>query len=160
MIGAGCGYRMAGQADTIPTEVRTIAIPPFINNTTEYRIEQYLAEAVSREFLLRTRFRIVHDVEGADATLQGTVLGFFAYPANYDPVTNRASTISTTTQLHVVLRDSKSGQTLYQNPNLQHRERYEVSAFPKVYLEERQAALARSSESMAREVVSAVLEGF
>jgi hypothetical protein len=88
------------------------------------------------------------------------VLTFFAVPANYDPNTNRASTINTWTQLHVTLSDSGSGAVLYQNPNLQHRERYEVSADPRAYLEERQAALSRSSQSMARELVSAVLEGF
>lgn len=160
LAGTACGYRVAGQADTIPDEVRTIAIPPFENNTTEFKIEQYLAEAVTREFQTRTRYRVVNGENGADATLRATVLTFFAVPANYDPNTNRASTINTWTNLHVTLSEAGSGRVLYQNPNLQHRERYEVSADPRAYLEERQAALSRSSEAMARELVSAVLEGF
>ena len=160
LAAAACGYHVAGQADTIPDEVRTIAIPPFENNTTEFKIEQYLAEAVTREFQTRTRYRVVNSENGADATLRATVLTFFAVPANYDPNTNRASTINTWTNLHVTLSESGSGRVLYQNPNLQHRERYEVSADPRAYLEERQAALTRSSQSMARELVSAVLEGF
>lgn len=157
---AGCGYQVAGRADTIPDEVRTIAIPPFVNNTTEFKIEQFLAEAVTREFQTRTRFRVVNGENGADATLRATVLTFFAVPANYDPNTNRASTINTWTQLHVTLSESGSGRVLYQNPNMQHRERYEVASDPRAYIEERQAALSRSSEAMARELVSAVLEGF
>jgi hypothetical protein len=160
LASTGCGYRVAGRADTIPDEVRTIAIPPFVNNTTEFKIEQFLAEAVTREFQTRTRFRVVNGENGADATLRATVLTFRAVPANYDPNTNRASTTNTETQLHVTLSESGSGTVLYQNPNLLHRERYEVSADPRAYLEERQAALSRSSEAMAREVVSAVLEGF
>ena len=160
LASAGCGYRVAGRADTIPDEVRTIAIPPFVNNTTEFKIEQFLAEAVTREFQTRTRFRVVNAENGADATLRATVLTFFAIPANYDPNTNRASTINTWTQLHVTLSESGSGRVLYQNPSLQHRERYEVAADPRAYIEERQAALSRSSEAMARELVSAVLEGF
>lgn len=160
LAGASCGYQVAGRADTIPDEVRTIAIPPFVNNTTEFKIEQFLAEAVTREFQTRTRFRVVNGENGADATLRATVLTFVAVPANYDPNTNRASTINIWTQLHVTLSESSSGRVLYQNPNLQHREAYEVAADPRAYIEERQAALSRSSEATARELVSAVLEGF
>ncbi len=160
LMGLGCGYHMAGRADTIPDEIRTIAIPTFTNSTTEFKIEQYLTEAVTREFMSRTRYSIVTNENYADATLRGTVLGFFAYPTNYDPQTNRASTINTTIVLYVTLVDRRSGKVLYQNPNLQHRDFYEVSAEPVAYLEERQIALTRSSESMARTIVSAVLEGF
>ncbi len=158
--GAGCGYHIAGRADTIPDTIRTIAVPPFENLTTEYKIEQYLTGAVAREFISRTRYDVVYDAANADAKLEGAVIGFIAFPANFDPTTNRATTINTITQLSVKLWDNKSGAVIYQNPNLEHRERYEVSSSPEVYFEERQAALMRSSESMARTLVSAVLEGF
>ncbi len=156
----GCGYHVAGRADTIPDTVRTIAVPPFENLTTEYKIEQHLTRAVARELLSRTRYDVVYSEANADAKLEGAVIGFFAYPANYDPLTGRATTINTITQLSVTLWDRQSGALIYQNPNLEHRERYEVSSSPEVYFEERQAALVRSSESMARSLVSAVLEGF
>ena len=64
------------------------------------------------------------------------------------------------TRVDVTLFDRRSGTVLYQNPNMEHRERYEVSISPEAYFEERQGALVRSSESMARALVSAVLEGF
>lgn len=156
----GCGYRVAGQADTIPDEIRTIAVPAFQNGTTEFKVEQYVQQAVVREFLSRTRYRIVNREENADATLQGSVIGFVAFPQNFDPVTGRATTVTTITRLQVNLIDRKTGAAIYQNPNLELRDRYEVSADPEAYFEERQAALVRSSEAMARAVVSAVLEGF
>ena len=156
----GCGYHVAGQADTIPDRVRTIAVPPFENLTTEYKIEQHLARAVAREFISRTRYDVVYNENNADAKLDAAVIGFFAFPANFDPTTNRATTINVITQLSVTLWDRETGTALYQNPNLVHRERYEVSRAPEEYFEERQAALVRSSESMARTLVSAVLEGF
>jgi hypothetical protein len=92
--------------------------------------------------------------------LFGSVVGFVAFPQNFDPNTNRATTVTTITRLQVNLVDRRSGATIYQNPGFEYRERYEVSADPTVYFEERQAALERSSEAMARAVVSAVLEGF
>lgn len=157
---AGCGYRVAGQADTIPDQVRTIAVPAFANATTEYKIEQYLTRSVVREFLSRTRYDVIENEASADATLRGTVVSFVAFPANFDQATNRATAINTITQLQVTLVERETGRVLYQNPNLQHRERYEVSSDPEAYFEERQAALTRSSDAVARTVVSAVLEGF
>lgn len=156
----GCGYHIAGKADTLPTDLRTIAVPAFQNGTTEYKIEQYMTQAVKRELLTRTRYQVVNREENADATLQGSVVGFLAFPQNFDPKTSRATTVTTIMRIQVNLVDRRTGTTLYQNPNLEYRDRYEVSADPEAYFEERQAALQRSSEAMARAVVAAVLEGF
>lgn len=160
LVATGCGYHIAGQADTIPDEVRALAVPAFENGTTEYKIEQYVQQAVVRELLARTRYQVVNREENADATLRGAVIGFLAFPQNFDLATGRATTVTTITRVQVSLVDRKTGETLYNNPNLEFRDRYEVSADPEVYFEERQAALERSSEAMARTLVSAVLEGF
>jgi len=159
-LGVGCGYRVAGQADTIPDQIQAIVVPAFENATTEYKLEQYVTQAVKREFLSRTRYAVVNDEENADAALLGSVVSFLALPQNFDPVTGRATTVMTLIRLHVTLWDRRKGQAIYQNPGLEHRERYEVSFDPEAYFEERQAALLRSSQSMARTLVSAVLEGF
>ena len=160
LVATGCGYHIAGQADTIPDEVRALAVPAFENGTTEYKIEQYVQQAVVRELLARTRYQVVNREENADATLRGAVIGFLAFPQNFDLATGRATTVTTITRVQVSLVDRKTGETLYNNPSLEFRDRYEVSADPEVYFEERQAALERSSEAMARTLVSAVLEGF
>lgn len=156
----GCGYRVAGQADTIPTRIRTVAVSPFENVTTEYKIEQYMASAVTREFISRTRYQVINDPAQADAKLTGAVVQFFAFPQNLDPVSGRATTVTTITRVQVTLVDRQTGEVLYQNPNLTHREQYQVSADAGAYFEEREAAVARATESMARRLVSAVLEGF
>lgn len=160
LAAAGCGYHIAGRADTVPDEIRAIAVPAFQNGTTEYKIEQYMRQAVVRELLSRTRYQVVNREENADATLQGSVIGFLAFPQNFDVKTGRATTVTTITRVQVNLIDRRTGEPIYQNPNLEFRDRYEVSADPQAYFEERQAALERSSEAMARTLVSAVLEGF
>src|SRR5579863_10780946 len=68
-----CGYHTAGHAITLPTNVNTIAIPTFVNNTETYKIEQRLTAAVVQEFTTRTHYRIVNNADtDADATLRGT----------------------------------------------------------------------------------------
>src|ERR1700689_2237648 len=67
---AGCGYHTAGHAGQLPENVRTIAVPAFINDTTTYRIEQLLTSSVVREFTTRTHYHILNATgEGADETL-------------------------------------------------------------------------------------------
>ena len=160
LAACSCGYHVAGTADMLPENIQTIAVPPFTNGTTEFKIEQYMTAAVVDELISRTRYRVVSDAPNADARLQGSVVGFYAVPSNYDPITQRATSVTIVANLSVTLWDSRSGQAIYQNPNLEHRGRYEVSVDPDVYFEERQAAIVRSSETMARTLVSAVLEGF
>lgn len=159
LLGA-CGYRIAGQADTLPDTIQTIAIPPVRSATTEFKIEQMLTSALTREFITRTRYHVVTKRDEADATLDGTVIDVRVYPVIFDPRTGRATAIATLTRVQVSLWNQRTGQLLYQNPNFEYRERYEVSTDADAYFEERQVALQRTSEGAARDIVSAVLEGF
>jgi hypothetical protein len=160
LLASSCGYHIAGKANTLPETIRVIAIPPFGNGSMEYKVEQYMTQAVVREFIRRTRYQIVADESEADATLLGAVINVHVFPAVFDPVSQRATSVNTLTQIRVSLVDRKTGQLLYDNPNFEYRERYEVSTDANAYFEERQSALVRSSEATARSLVSAVLEGF
>ena len=55
----GCGYHTAGHVTTIPSNVQTIAIPSFVNQTQTYKIEQTLTAAVVREMVTRTHYHVV-----------------------------------------------------------------------------------------------------
>jgi len=80
---------VVGRANTLPAGIRTIAVPAFQNQTTTYRIEQRLTQAVVREFLTRTKYRIVADPEAADATVRGQIAGLDAGAVVFDPATGR-----------------------------------------------------------------------
>ena len=159
-LAVSCGYRTVGSANTIPDRIQNVSIKTFQNATTEYKIEQHLTQWVVREFISRTRYQIVHDDNNADATLDGTVLNFLVYPVIFDPVSGRATSVSTITHVRIVLRDRRTGEVLYENPFFEHRERYEVTTSAEDYFEEREAALVRTSQGVARDLVSAVLSGF
>ncbi len=156
----GCGYRVAGKADLLPGRIRTIAVPAFHNATTRYKLTEWLPGAITREFLTRTRYRIVPREEDADAVLQGTVISYGSYPTVFDPATSRASTVQISVIVSVVLRERASGAVLYEQSNVEFRERYEISVDPEAYFEESDTALERLSRDVARTVVSAILEGF
>jgi outer membrane lipopolysaccharide assembly protein LptE/RlpB len=160
LLATACGYHVAGRADLVPKNIQAIAIPAFSNLTTRYKLTDRLPEAISREFISRTRYRIVPDPTQADAVLNGAVLSYTSYPTIFDPVTGRASGVQLQVTLRVTLVERASGKILFNRPNMDVRERYQISTDPSVFFEESDAALDRASQQTARQVVSSILENF
>jgi outer membrane lipopolysaccharide assembly protein LptE/RlpB len=160
LIAGGCGYHTAGHSAQLPENVKTIAVPAFVNETTTYRIEQMLTASVVREFTTRTHYRILNDPgEAADATLRGTVLSTSASPLTYNSATGQAASVLVVVSAKVSLID-RQGKILYQNPSYLFREQYEVSQDLTSFFEEDSPAFRRLSQDFARTLVSNILEGF
>jgi outer membrane lipopolysaccharide assembly protein LptE/RlpB len=157
---AGCGYHVGGKADLLPKDIKVIAIPAFGNVTTRYKLTDKLPAAITREFLTRTRYHVVANPEEADAILQGAVVNYFSSSTVFDPQTGRASGVQMSVFLQVTLQDRKTGAILFQRPNMEFRQRYEISVDQLAYFEESDVALARLSHEVARTLVSSILENF
>jgi TolB-like protein len=147
---SNCGYRVAGSTNLLPKNIHTIAVTPFGNLTTQYKLSTYLSEAVSHELIARTGYTIVADPAKANMFTNATVA---------DPVTGRGTGAQIIVLMQVRLV-AKDGKVLLNRPNLEFRDRYEISVDAKQYLDESQAALSRLSKDVARTVVSAILENF
>jgi len=158
--GIGCGYHTAGHAVQLPENVKTIAVPAFVNETSTYRIEQTLTSSVVREFTMRTHYHILNTPgEAADATLRGTVVSTSASPLTYNSTTGQAASVLVVVSMKVSLTD-RGGRVLYQNPSYLFREQYEVSQDLASFFEEDSPAFRRLSQDFARTLVSNILEGF
>jgi outer membrane lipopolysaccharide assembly protein LptE/RlpB len=156
----GCGYHTAGHAVQLPENVKTIAVPAFVNETSTYRIEQLLTSSVVREFTTRTHYQILNSPgEAADATLRGTVVSASSTPLTYNTTTGQAASVLVVVSMRVSLTD-RQGQVLYQNPSYLFREQYEVSQDLVSFFEEDSPAFRRLSRDFARTLVSNILEGF
>src|SRR5690349_18283779 len=159
LAAGGCGYRVVGRANTLPEGVRTIAIPAFTNRTTQYRIEQTLTQAVVHEFIARTKYRVVPEIDGADLVLQGEVINLGSGAVLFDPLTGRATTVLVTVNLRIALQD-RTGKVLFSNNNFVFREPYEISVDIPSFFQEEGPALDRMSRDFAAQVVSDILENF
>jgi outer membrane lipopolysaccharide assembly protein LptE/RlpB len=155
----GCGYHVAGKTNLLPADIHTIAVVPWSNISMQYKLSDYLAESVSRELITRTHYKVIADPAKADAVLSGSVANLFSGAIVADPTTGRSTGALVVVQVQVKLID-KNGKILFQRPNVEFRERYEISVDPKQYFDESQAALLRLSHDVARTVVSAILENF
>jgi outer membrane lipopolysaccharide assembly protein LptE/RlpB len=155
-----CGYHTAGHSVTLPENVKTLAIPAFVNQSQTYKVEQMLTAAVVREFAARTHYQILQaGGDAADATLRGTVLTTTASPLTYDSKTGRAESVLVVVSMNVSLVD-REGKILFQNPAYVFREQYQVSQELSSFFEEDSPALGRLSRDFAQTLVSNILEGF
>ena len=155
-----CGYSTAGKATKIPASVQTIAVPAFTNQTQTYKIEQTITAAVVKEFISRTKYRVVNEESTEhDATLRGTIVSTQLSPVTYDSQTGRASSAMVTVNLRVSLTD-KSGKVLFENPNYIFREQYQVSREVSSFFEEESPAVERLSRDLARTLVADILEHY
>jgi hypothetical protein len=160
LILSSCGYRIAGTDTVLPKTIRTVSIPAFNNLTTRYKLTDQLPEAISREFITRTRYRVVSDSNAADAVLRGTVINYSFYPTIYDQTTGRAAFAEIRVTLAVSLTERATGKVLFSRPNFDVRETYQISPNATQYFEESDPALKRAGQQVARSIVSAVLENF
>jgi outer membrane lipopolysaccharide assembly protein LptE/RlpB len=160
LLASGCGYHVAGHADLLPKTIKTIAVPAFGNATTRYQLARLLPEDITREFLSRTRYKVVGNPAEADAVLNGAILNAVAYPTTIDPTSGRANAVQVIVTLQLTLTDRSTGKALFSRPAADYRQVYQISLDPKKYFDESSTAMIRLSQDVARDVVSSILEQF
>ncbi len=157
---AGCGYHVAGRASSLPSGWKTIAVPAFVNRTTHYRIEQRFTQAVIREFLARTSYKIVQNEGSADGVLHGEVLTIETSPILFDATSGQVTTMLVTVHAKVELVAREDQKPVFKNDDLVFREEYQISGDASSFFEEQNPALDRMSREFAARVVGDVVEGF
>ena len=160
VLAPACGYHVAGQGNSLPPTIKTIAIPVFVNESTRFRIEQKLAAAVTREFIERTSYQITASPAQADAVLHGTIKDVRSGVVAFDLNTGRATTSQVQVTAEVELVDLHTKKVLFKNPQYIFREQYQISQTPSVQFEEDPPALERLARDLARTLVTEILENF
>ena len=157
---SGCGYHVAGRAGNLPSEWKTIAVPAFKNDTARYRIEQRFTEAVIRQFIQRTKYRIVQNPESADAVLHGEVVSIDTNPVLFNATTGQVTTMLVTVHTKVQLVDTSTQKVVYKNDDMLFRDEYQISTDVQSFFEEQDPALERMAKDFAAQLVSNVVENF
>lgn len=80
----GCGYHLPGRGASLPDDVHSVAIDPFVNKTTEPFIETQLTNEVRDQFARRRTLDVVANIDQADVLLRGTIVSYLANAIAYD----------------------------------------------------------------------------
>jgi outer membrane lipopolysaccharide assembly protein LptE/RlpB len=157
---SGCGYHVAGRASRLPSDWSSIAIPAFKNDTTRYRLEQRLTEAVIHEFITRTKYRVIQNVEAADGVLHGEVLSIETSPVIFNSTTGEVELMIVTIHAKVLLVDNRTSRPVYKSDNMVFRDEYQISSDVQSFFDEQSPALGRMARDFASKLVSNVVENF
>lgn len=160
LVLSSCGYHVSGNSDLIPKSIQTIAIPPFATNVTQYQLPDEVANAIGREFSMRTRFTPVKDAATADAVLNGSINSVYIVPTVSDPTTGKATSVQIVAVISVKLVQRTTGRVLYSRPGYQVRSYFEIATDQHQYFDESGPAYDRLSRTIAQDVVSGVVENF
>ena len=69
---SGCGYRLVGTGNALPTHIKTIHIPVFENTSSQPEIHRQLTSFVLQSFISDGRLKIVNK-DDADLVLDATL---------------------------------------------------------------------------------------
>jgi hypothetical protein len=111
LVVAGCAGYSLGPTNGSPAGSRSVAVVPFVNNTTEPRISEYLNASMRRQFQQDGTFRL--ETAGApDIQVTGEIVRFQRQELSYatnDVLTPQEYTLILTAR--VVARDLTTGRT-------------------------------------------------
>ncbi len=79
---SGCGYHLRGGGDTLPQDIRTVALISFVNKTYDAEIELLISSALSSEFSKGSRLMVLPEAK-ADTILTGTLISINDRPVSF-----------------------------------------------------------------------------
>ena len=160
---SACGYSLAGRGSFLPTYIKTIGLPTFVNNTPVFEVERTITDRVRSELIGRGRYTILAQRTGVDAVLIGEIMNISLAPAAFNQQ-QQATRYAITIVAKIEFRDLKTDKVLWQNPAMAFTEQYEVTtqvaADAATFLGQNQNAVERLASEFARAIVSAILESF
>ena len=165
LMSSGCGYSLAGRGSFLPDYIRVVGIPPLVNNSTFFQVEQILTEKIRTEFIGRGRYRVVPGAEGADAVVTGAVTAINVQPVGFTEQ-QLASRYVFTLTMRVEFTDVRTSKVLWTNQSLAFREEYELTTRSNTALEgatflsQERNSFDRIADDVARTVVTAIVEAF
>lgn len=159
MVTNVCGYKQAGKGKSLPSSIKTIAVPIFQNSSLKYRVEQRFTQAVIEEILKRARaLHVVQNPDNADAVLNGDIRAFHASGSILDD-RGRTRVWDVRIIVSVVVRDLKTHNIIFENPRMSFDGEYQLSDDPQSFFNEENPAVDRIAKDFAQSIVTTIMEG-
>jgi len=114
----GCGYRLAGVGEHVPSTAQTIRIGTFRNHTRENGLEVHLRRALEDEFRRHGALRVVSDEGDADLELSGDIRRFTTQPVAFS-ATDEAVQYQGIMHVGMRLVERATGRVLHETKLLQ-----------------------------------------
>lgn len=155
---AACGYNFRGKQNNLPSDVRTIAIPVFDNQTGELRIERVFTDETLFQFTRSQMLRVTSEVQ-ADVILKGAITKV----ETEDVSLTRGSTslqrrIAITVAAQLVRRNN--GDILWENRDLVKSRTFNIVGTIQASEQFKQQAISELAKDLCQTLHDGVFENF
>jgi hypothetical protein len=155
----GCGYRFGASSSGLSADVRTVAIPVFVNQTIQTGIESEVTRALVEKFIAAKRIS-VGGQSAADALVEGRVKAFATSPVTITAGTHTATEYRATLTLGISLKRLKDGKILWKEGEISEWRNYRVEGDLARTEVNKKEAIRQISVLLAERVHDWILEDF
>ena len=154
---AGCGYSV-GLGGNLPSHLKTVAVPIFVNSTQQPAVEGVITAAVVNAFVTSGRLKVV-SVKEADAILEGNIVGYNLDSIAYDSQSN-VTVYRLRVRVNILFRDVRQGTTLYKQDGLEQWADFRVQGQVSDTLAREDQAARQAAVEIGRRIVASSVDRF
>lgn len=160
---SGCGYALAGRANTLSPSIRRIGVPAFQNLSTTPDLDRTFTEAVRVELQSKGKFTVVSDTVGVDAVLSGAIRSVTQEPTAFTDRQGSKYTVTVTARAE--FKEVKDSKIIWSRESLRVTDDYDVAAGGAVtdlstLFAQNTNSLDRLAKAFAQQLVRAILDNF
>jgi hypothetical protein len=154
-LASGCGlYTFSG--NTLPSHIKTVAVPIFQNDSKDPEIGNEVTEAITQRFLTDNRLKIVGE-KRADAVLDGKVTSYENKVNNYSADQNPEDYI-VVIRVAATLRDTAKNKEIWREDQLTVTAVYSVKGKNTQPLTDEASARQKAITDLAEDVLARTFE--
>ena len=154
---AGCGYSV-GLGGNLPSHLKTVAVPIFVNSTQQPAVEGVITAAVVNAFVTSGRLKVV-SVKEADSILEGNIVGYNLESIAYNSQIN-VTVYRLRVRVNILFRDVRQGSTLYKQDGLEQWADFRVQGQVSDTLAREDQAARQAAIDIGRRIVASSVDRF
>lgn len=151
---SGCGYSFSGSS--LPSHIKTVAIPVLENQSLDYQVADEATEALVDRFIQDNRLKVV-SLSDADSVLEGALTSYEDKVYSFDRDENPEQYI-VVVKLALVFKDRVKNREIWKDENISASQVYspggQIPGSPTSEEEARREAL----EELANDILTMTLE--
>jgi outer membrane lipopolysaccharide assembly protein LptE/RlpB len=155
LLGGGCGYTVRG---TLPSHIKTVAVPIFRNHTPEPAIEGFITRAVIEAFSTNGRLKVV-GTDKADAVLDGEITTYDVTSIAFDRDAN-VTQYRLLVTVNLRMRDVRKNTVLFQQNAVREQADFRVQNAVSQTISREETALRLAAVDIGRAIVSLAVTRF
>ena len=154
---SGCGYTV-GLGGNLPSHIKTVAVPIFVNSTQQPAVENFITAAVVNAFVTSGRLKVV-PVPQADSILEGDIVGYHLDAIAFNQSVN-ITEYRLRVRVNIKFRDVRQNSTLWTQDGLEEWADFRVQGQVSDTIAREDVATRQAAVEIGRRIVAAAVDRF